>query len=260
MTGAIVRSRQGVLDGRVGRRNATFVLAAVAAVSLAARIAAPWIGSRLGTYLVVDEPLRPSAAIVVLAGGFPDREDEAVQLYAAGYAPYVVLIREWLGTEEQRTRPEHRDWIWEGRLNYLQRRGVPASAIVTVERTSCMTYDELQLASQIVESLPVANKGTRERDSRVILVSSAYHTRRVQFLWNVIQADRDPEARQPALVHAAPERGFSADAWWTSRRSTMRVAREYVGLVTARLPLAGRTAPCGADYKLTAQVFSWLLG
>lgn len=243
-----------------GRRQAAIAIAAVVLVGLTARLAAQWVGPRLGGYLVVDEPLERSTAIVVLAGGFPDREQEAAALYTAGYAPYVVVVREWLGAEAERTRADHRDWIWEGRLAYLQRHGVPPSAIVTVERTSCMTYDELQLASQIVATLPIGDTTTRERDAQVILVSAAYHTRRVQQLWSSIQAERDEGSQQRAILHAAPEQGFSVDSWWTGRRSVIRVAREYVGLLSARLPLPGRTAPCGTDYRLTVQVFSWLLG
>ena len=49
-----------------------------------------WIGSQL----VHVDPLEKSDAIVALAGGSPEREIEAADLYTAGWAPRIVITRE----------------------------------------------------------------------------------------------------------------------------------------------------------------------
>src|SRR5258707_3847488 len=46
---------------------------------------------RIGNWLVREDPLRPSTAIVVLSGAMPERALEATEIYHAGLAPEVSI-------------------------------------------------------------------------------------------------------------------------------------------------------------------------
>src|SRR5262245_23231313 len=50
--------------------------------------------SRLGSFLVVEDPLRKADGIIVLGGSMYERQLEAVDLYQAGMAPKIYLFRE----------------------------------------------------------------------------------------------------------------------------------------------------------------------
>jgi uncharacterized SAM-binding protein YcdF (DUF218 family)/glycosyltransferase involved in cell wall biosynthesis len=126
------------------------------------------------------EPLRMSAtprqadAIVVFAGGVgengkagggsPERVDEAVALYRAGYAPYLVISSGYVYSfnEAQQMR------------DLAVAKGVPQSAIVLEER-STNTYQNVTFSNDIL----------RDHKSRsILLVSSPYHMRRATGVWH----------------------------------------------------------------------------
>ena len=69
------------------RRAALITLGLVIVIALAAF-------PQLGPWLVVEDPLDKADAIVVLGGTMYERPLEAVDLYNAGYAPKIFLIRE----------------------------------------------------------------------------------------------------------------------------------------------------------------------
>src|SRR2546428_523194 len=64
----------------------------VCVLVLAASTYAPLLRSIAGV-LIVEDPLKPAAAIVVLGGHLPFRAIEAANLYRAGWARRVVLVR-----------------------------------------------------------------------------------------------------------------------------------------------------------------------
>lgn len=125
--------------------------------------------------LIVQDPLQPADAIIVLEGDeiSRDRVTAAANLYLAGWAPRIVLvgdsIRDAQAAGENVGRFQPRDVI-------LEHDGVPASAIVEQPHTAVDTYDELRRA---IGLLP---PGTHH----VIIVTSWYHTRRAQTLWHIV--------------------------------------------------------------------------
>src|SRR5205823_2136678 len=85
----------------------------------------------VGGFLVVESPLQPAAAIVVLGGGLPFRELEAAALYESGWAEQVLLIP---GAPHEADRALQAIGVmvpaeWEVRRETLLRSGVPASAV-----------------------------------------------------------------------------------------------------------------------------------
>jgi uncharacterized SAM-binding protein YcdF (DUF218 family) len=174
----------------------------------------------LGSFLVVDEPLQPAAAIVVLAGQMPQRETEAAAIYRDGWAPRVVLVP---GADQSIThagaRPANPDW--QVRRDLLVRLGVPAEAITIADGGATGTREELELAQQVIPA-------TAER---VILVSSKFHTRRVLLAWQ-----QTAPASLPAIVRVARRDPFDPDGWWLDAQMRAVVMHEYLGLLDLVVP------------------------
>jgi uncharacterized SAM-binding protein YcdF (DUF218 family) len=84
----------------VGRRGkiiiALFLLALVIFFLIPAGV------NQLGKYLMVEDPLEKSAAIVVLGGDFPYRALEGASLYLSGWAPEVWITTGIMRQEEKR--------------------------------------------------------------------------------------------------------------------------------------------------------------
>jgi uncharacterized SAM-binding protein YcdF (DUF218 family) len=193
----------------------------------------------IGSFLVVEDAVRPAAAIVVLGGQPPFREMEAARLFAQGWAPHVIVIR-GAAWEEQQTL-----WklgisakeAWEISREVLLRLGVPASDIIVPEGRAEGTLEELKLAFKTIgpESKPI------------ILVSSKYHTRRVRLTWSYVT-----QGQATAIVRAAENDPFDPLHWWTQRRFALSVVREYLGIlhVYAGFPVAagsgGQTSQIGS--------------
>lgn len=165
--------------------------------------------SRLGAFLVVEDPLQKADAIFVLGGTRYERPLEAVELYKAGWAPRITLMQQIADSGEialmQRGVPYKREV--DEQIEVMGRLGVPASAI-TVLNEANSTADEADALYAI---------GTRERWSRVIIVTSKQHTRRARLVMRRRMAGTGVE------VVVRPSRLDTADIdrWWTNR-STLR--------------------------------------
>lgn len=178
-----------------------------------------------GRWLVRPDSLAHADAIVILSGGMPYRAEEAADVYRMGYAPEV-----WV------THPQSPADVLQamgirfyGEEDYdreiLLHSGVPDTSIHILPGTIVDTEQELT---------GVARQLQQEGKSRVIIVTSPEHTRRVRALWRVL-ADK----KLTAVVCAAPQDPFDADHWWRNTRDSFAVVREFMGLINAwlRLPV-----------------------
>jgi uncharacterized SAM-binding protein YcdF (DUF218 family) len=209
------------------RRRRSFALAAGAFVVLTvtALFFHAWLLRGLGAWLVVSEPLRPADAIVVLAGGTPQREIAAADLFRQGLAPRVVLSlalipRHHAALVGLGIRPHEPQA--EARL-VLEGHGVPASAILALKVPVKITEAELALVRETVEAA-----GLR----RVILVSSADHGRRIKMIW------ADVGGSVEALVYSVRDETFLPDRWWRDRRMIELLLHEYLGITAYRLGIS----------------------
>jgi uncharacterized SAM-binding protein YcdF (DUF218 family) len=180
-------------------------------------------------FLVVEDPLQPAAAIVVLGGGTPFRALEAAALYRAGWAPRVVLTRP---ADDQKQRALHSLGIssteeWEVNRAVLLRVGVPASAIDVVSDQVGDTLEELR----------TVHRAMGGEFARIILVTSKVHTRRVRLIWQRLGAPRPA-----AILRAARLDAFEPTDWWSERASAQAVLHEYLGIANYVLgsPVARR--------------------
>ena len=181
-------------------------LAAPAAFLLIiAALAAP----RLGTWLVVEDPLQKADAIFVLGGTLFERPLEAVDLYNEGWAPRLLLMRQIAddGEAELRRRGVVYQREIDVQVDVLTQLGVPRSAIeILAEQDS--TKDEADALRAVV----VAN-----RWPRVIVVTSKQHTRRARLVINRRVADTGAQV----MVRASRYDKTDVDGWWR-QRGTLR--------------------------------------
>ncbi|MGC1485296.1 MAG: YdcF family protein [Candidatus Acidiferrum sp.] len=173
----------------------------------------------VGRWLVVEDPLEKTQAIVVLSGRLPVRAMEAAKLYREGYAPKVWLTH---STEPGATL-ESMGILYAGEdyynLRVLIHEGVPADAIRVLQPPIVNTADEISaISAEMAEG----------RDGAVIIVTSKVHTRRVRILWHRLAATHGR-----AIIRAASDDPFEPGHWWRTTSDALDVVREFLGILNA---------------------------
>lgn len=209
---------QGTVEGSPlsKRRLLVGVSAVVLILALVAFI-------RVGSWLVVADPLTESDAIVVLSGAVPYRAIGGARLYQEGWAPEVWLTRATASEEYEAMAELGIEPLIDADYNrqVLERLGVPAEAIRAIPTPVRNTLDEIRATADMLS----------ETDGEsVIIVTSPYHTRRSRALW------RRAVGRSPRLsIQPAHEDPFEPARWWRSSSDIGLVAKELLGLVNAWL-------------------------
>lgn len=158
----------------------------------------------------------PADVIVVLSGGLPYRAEEAAVLYRKQFAPEIWVSRPESVAADMDALGVHYVGEEEYNRQVLIAEGVPESAIHIFPDTIVDTEQEIE---------EVAREMRRNGKSRVIIVTSPQHTRRVKALWRSL-AGNDPHM----VVRAAFEDPFDAGHWWRNTRDALSVVREFLGL------------------------------
>jgi uncharacterized SAM-binding protein YcdF (DUF218 family) len=179
-----------------------------------------------GGLLVVDDSPRASDAIVLLGDDNydGDRASRAAELLRAGWAPHVVASGRYLRPYASMAELERRD---------LMDRGVPATAIIPYAHRATDTREECTAIGQLA--------GARAW-KRVLLVTSNYHTRRVEYICSRLLP--------PGIelhVLAAADSEYSPDNWWHSRKGVKIFLHEVVGLVVAFWEMRHNSVQTTAD-------------
>jgi uncharacterized SAM-binding protein YcdF (DUF218 family) len=140
-----------------------------------------------GEFWVVDEPPETSDVIVVLSGDNYDAEraTRAASLFKSGMAPRVVATGRALRSYATTTDLMKRDLI---------EHGVPETAIVPFTHKADDTRDEAAVVSEFV-----ASHGWK----KILLVTSNYHTRRSQYIYEHTLPSNDQ-----LLTVAAPDSDY----------------------------------------------------
>jgi uncharacterized SAM-binding protein YcdF (DUF218 family) len=178
-------------------------------------------------WLVREDPLQKSQAIVVLSGGLPDRALAAAQIYRDGFAREVWLTQPLQPGASMEDL--HLPYAGEEQYNrmVLTVQGVRPGDIRLLTPRVLNTADELRAVAEALDQQPGA---------RAIVVTSRAHTRRVRALWRRLS----PGDRGRLLVRASTEDPFDAEHWWRTTNDALTVVREYLGLLNAwaGLPLS----------------------
>lgn len=209
-------------------------LAGGAVLLALAVLAAPLLLPAAGRFLIVADPPEPADAIVVLAGSYPDRILEAVELYRAGFAPRIIICREPDSAAFRRISELGVQIPLPHDVNRMvaEQLGVPPAAIAVLARAGDSTYAEAEAVLAEVE-----RRGYRT----ILLVTSKYHTRRAAEIYRLLAA-----GRVKIVVRPAETDEFQSDAWWRDRISTRRVIIEYQKWLNFQLVDRWRLAPVGA--------------
>lgn len=171
----------------------------------------------LASFLVVDDALQAADMIFVLTGGMETRPFHAAELYQRGLAPLIALSRaEETPTVEMGLYPDPIDVM----VSVMKEQGVPDADIIVLpfEGGVSSTHDEAVALSHYVDVHPV---------ERVILVTSAFHTRRGQWMLERELSDSSVTLQ----VSAAPEWNFDETNWWQREQGLISFANEYLKLL-----------------------------
>ena len=177
-----------------------------------------WAGARL---LIVRSELVSADAIVVMSGSatYRERAAWAARLYREGRAPIVILTNDSLKSGWDK-KEQRNPYFYELAARELQQQGVPEAKIQVVSGIALGTYEE---------SLGVRDYASAHQLKRLLIVTSAYHTRRT--LWSLRHACEGSgieigiDSPAPGWQTPAPSR------WWWRRWGWKVVAGEYVKLI-----------------------------
>lgn len=177
-----------------------------------------WVLAQL---LIVEAEVFSADAIVVLSGSstYIERADWAAKLYSRNRAPLIILTDDKLISGWNRIE-ERNPFFYELAAKELQKRGVPADRIRVVSEPALGTY---------YESLNVCEYATAHKFKKLLVVTSAYHSRRA--FWSMRRAC---ERSRIEIGVSAPDPGWQTPSpwtWWMRRWGWRVVAGEYVKLV-----------------------------
>jgi uncharacterized SAM-binding protein YcdF (DUF218 family) len=158
------------------RRAVQITIAVAAAYLLIFETNALWWAAKP---LQVTMPPAKADAIVVFAGGVgesgkagggaQERIKQAVDLYRAGYGPYLILSSGYVYSFHEA----------EVMRALAVDQGVPASAIV-LEEHAANTYQNVRFVDDILKD---------HHWNRILLVSSPYHMKRALLVWRKVAPD-----------------------------------------------------------------------
>jgi uncharacterized SAM-binding protein YcdF (DUF218 family) len=175
-------------------------------------------------FLIVKHEIAAAEAIVVLSGPgtYEERTDWAAKLYHERRAPTVVLSNEGLlsgwSASEQRNL-----YFYELAGRRLQQVGVAPQDVRVVSDIGAGTYPE---------SIRLCQYAVQQRWNRILVVTSAYHSRRA--LWSMRRACQGNSIQ---IGMDSPPPGWqtpSPSFWWLHKSGWRFVAAEYVKMVYYR--------------------------
>jgi len=166
----------------------------------------------LAEFLVVDDELHRSDAIVVLGSGSRNRLSYGVKLYRSGYGKKIIITGMVIQLPGIATT-----WPRLARSEALSM-GVSEQAIVLEERPTS-TYED---AKYVKEDM------VKDNLESAIVVSSPYHTRRSKMIFKKVFSDRK-DIR--LLFSPSDSEEFETKKWWVREHELVAVVSEYFKLV-----------------------------
>ena len=186
-----------------------------------------------GRWLVLNEPPVKADFIVLLAGDL-SRPLYGADLYRQGYATRIAVSRPATApqTENLRKLGIHLPRQDEQFREVLRRKGVPVNAISIFGDSNLSTVQEAETLREFLDGRP----------TRLLIVTSPYHTRRVKIVFTRLLPQAD------VRVLASPYEEFPQQ-WWTNQNAAVNVLLETAkllyyylgGAFRALPPTAGRT-------------------
>lgn len=164
--------------------------------------------------LTVDDAEGPADYLVVLGGSPDTRPFAAAELYRRGMAPRVVIFEYRVGRLNELGRAPSQTELYR---RVLQLEGVPTAAIVEAPGLVRSSWDEAQSLRRFLAEAPAA---------RVIIVTSAEHTRRARWVFRRALAGLGVDVKTAAARHLA----FDDTNWWRNDEGVLLIVHEYLKL------------------------------
>ena len=177
-----------------------------------------WAGAQ---YLITEAPLDKADAIVVLSGSanYRERTREAAKLFFEGRSQRILITNDnaqgpWSSADQRNL------FYYERSLEELRNAGVPSQNIEVVMTPVTGTFDEAAVVREYTQE---------RRWQSILIVSSAYHSRRA--LWVFTKVFRDTGIRAGLISARTGEETPPPGTWWLSVRGWRLVPTEYVKMV-----------------------------
>jgi uncharacterized SAM-binding protein YcdF (DUF218 family) len=174
---------------------------------------------KIGTWLMVQDPLTRADVIIVLSGSLPERAVQAAEIYKAGYADQVWVSPPISPVDELKSM--NISYLGEDFYNekVLLAEGVRPDAIRLLDQPSANTEEEVREISKWLHA---------NNFHRAIVVTSKPHTRRVRTIWGKL-IGTDPHL----IVRFAASDPYDGAHWWRHTHDALEVVRETLGLFNA---------------------------
>jgi len=183
----------------------------VVIVSVAVGLMTVWGASALRGYARLfraNDPA-PADAIVLLLGGMSGRPERAAELYRQGYAPRILIGES--GTIGRSSLNESKDT-----RRILIEEGVPASAITILPPpVVTSTFMEAAAVRRYAETHPLR---------RIIVVTTAFHTRRGRWIFGKVLSGTGIDIRAAAARHPL----FDESDWYRSDEGLVTYLNETI--------------------------------
>ena len=183
---------------------------------------AAWAAAK---FLVVAAPVEHADAIVLLSGSssYKERALRAAELFGAGEASRIILTNDgqqgsWSNTLQRNP------FYYESTLAELNRLGVPRERVDVLLEPVSNTYEEALLVRSHIE---------KQQIRTILVVTSAYHSRRS--LWTYRRVLSDNGVRIGLESARVGWQTPSPWTWWLGFRGWQIVPTEYFKLIYYRL-------------------------
>jgi uncharacterized SAM-binding protein YcdF (DUF218 family) len=210
------RKDEVTTEGATRRRLIVKSIVCTFAILLVWAILAP----HLAEGLIVTRPLRRAEAILVLAGSsaYLERTRTAAHVYKMSAAPKILLTSDGERASASQERQRNRPFV-ELAKEELIAHGVPYEAIEIMAP---------QVSGTIMEADLLGKHVAERRWKSLLIVTSAYHTRRA--LWSFQKAfARNGADAEIGIVSPSPGQQTPTPLfWWVTWKGWRDVAGEYV--------------------------------
>lgn len=173
---------------------------------------APFLADRL----IVEKKLEKADTILILAGSgaYLERTQKAVEIFKQGVAPKILLTDDGEKTGWSRSEKRNIPYVEMAQRNLVSL-GVPSENIEIFKPIGSGTIYEAQI---------IKEKARENNWKSILLVTSAYHTRRALGTFEKLLAADNVEI---GIVSNASEHQAPAVYWWLTAQGWNWVAGEY---------------------------------
>ncbi len=168
-------------------------------------------------YLIVNDTPQPADVIFLLNGDYNTRPFRASQLYQQGLAPVIAIARMENGPAvDLGLIPNGTDIA----VGVMEKLGVPSEKIAVLPFPGGVTstFDEATTLRQYIQA---------HQSYKILLVTSAFHTRRARWIFEKMLAGLPVRLQMVAVPYA----DFDQTNWWKNEDGLITLNNEYIKLV-----------------------------